>query len=189
MTSVLRRPLAGSIPNAECTSGSLTLTDLTLCSRSGKRGAGVPDWLTAQGLPRVDTPNRIEQSSDQRWVMALSKREFWILNSDQTATTTRPASHAETPGVWPLYCQHSHVWWHLSGDERAVMMAKLCGVDLSDQAFPEGHVAQTQMARVSVIIAHHRLQDRAGFSLFLDQSLAGYAWSALEDAMQEFGSL
>ena len=189
MTSVLRRPLAGSVPNAECTSGSLTLADLTLCSRSGRRGAGVPDWLTAQGLPRVDTPNRIEQASDQRWVMALSKREFWILDSKQTATTTRPASHAELSGVWPLYCQHSHVWWHLSGEERAPMMAKLCGVDLSDEAFPEGHVAQTQMARVSVIIAHHRWQDRAGFSLFLDQSLAAYAWSALEDAMQEFGSL
>ena len=68
-------------------------------------------------------------------------------------------------------------------------MAKLCGVDLSDEAFPKGHVAQTQMARVSVIIAHHRWQGRPGFSLFLDQSLAGYAWSALEDAMQEFGSL
>ena len=189
MTSVLRRPLAESVPNAESTSGSLTLTDLTLCSRSGRRGAGVPDWLTAEGLPRVDTPNRIQQASDQRWVMALSKREFWILNSNHTVTTARPASHAETPGVWPLYCQHSHVWWHLSGDERALLMAKLCGVDLSDEAFPEGHVAQTQMARVSVIIAHHRLQDRAGFSLFLDQSLAAYAWSALEDAMQEFGSL
>ena len=188
MTSILRRALADSIPNAESTSGSLTLTDLTLCSRSGKRGAGVPEWLTAQGLPRMDTPNRIEQVSDQRWVMALSKREFWILDSAQTATTARPASHAETPGVWPLYCQHSHVWWHLSGGERALLMAKLCGVDLSDEAFPEGHVAQTQMARVSVIIAHHRWQDRAGFSLFLDQSLAAYVWSALEDAMQEFGS-
>ena len=189
MTSALRRPLAGSVPNAEYTSGSLTLTDLTLYSRSGRRGAGVPDWLTAQGLPRVNTPNRIEQASDQRWVMALSKREFWILDSAQPATTARPASHAETPGVWPLYCQHSHVWWRLSGDERALLMAKLCGVDLRDEAFPEGHVAQTQMARVSVIIAHHRWQDRAGFSLFLDQSLAAYAWSALEDAMQEFGSL
>lgn len=189
MTSVLRRPLAAMVSTSEYTSGSLTLTDLTLCSRSGRRGIGVPDWLTTQGLPRVDTPNRIEKASDQRWVMALSKREFWILDGDQTATTSRPASHAETSGVWPLYCQHSHVWWHLSGDERALMMAKLCGVDLSDQAFPEGHVAQTQMARVSVIIAHHRWQDRAGFSLFLDQSLAAYAWSALEDAMQEFGSL
>ena len=134
----------------------------------------------------MDTPNRIEQASDQRWVMALSKREFWILDSAQTATTARPASHAETPGVWPLYCQHSHVWWHLSGDERALLMAKLCGVDLSPDTFHTGDVAQTQIALINCIIARHDLGGDDVFSLLFDHSYAEYAHEALLDARLEF---
>lgn len=190
MSSLLRSPLASladtpAAPTA-LSAGALTLSDLSLQRRSGLRGSDVPDWLVQQGLPRVDTPNRIEAAGEQQWVMALSKREFWMLDDKQAALEKRPAPGAVAANVWPLYCQHSHGWWHLSGDDRAALMAKLCGVDLSETAFPLGHVAQTQMARISVIVAHHERQGVPGFSLFLDQTLAAYAWSALEDAMQEF---
>jgi len=69
------------------------------------------------------------------------------------------------------------------------MMAKLCGVDLRIEAFPVGTVAQTQMALASVVIAHHLWRDEAVFSLFVDQSLADFAWEALQDAMEEFNSV
>ena len=65
-------------------------------------------------------------------------------------------------------------------------MAKLCGVDLREAAFPLGHVAQTQMARINAVIAHHTLSGQAVFSLFVDASLAQYAIEALEDAISEF---
>ena len=66
-------------------------------------------------------------------------------------------------------------------------MAKLCGVDLSAAAFPLGSVAQTQAARVSVIIAAHQNEnDQPVFSMFVDQSLARSLWEAIEDAMAEF---
>ena len=66
-------------------------------------------------------------------------------------------------------------------------MAKLCGVDLSEAAFPLGSVAQTQAARISVIIAaHHSENDQPMFSMFVDQSLARYLWEAIEDAMGEW---
>ena len=118
--------------------------------------------------------------------MALSQREFWLLQPDAAASSQQPDSAALAPGAWPLYCQHSHAWLMLSGEPKAAMMAKLCGVDLGDGAFPLGQVAQTQMAHVSVVIAHHDYQNEAVFSLFVDQSLAEYAASALIDAMSEF---
>jgi sarcosine oxidase subunit gamma len=190
MSSLLRSPLASLTDTPSATvalcAGSLTLSDLSLQRRSGLRGSDAPEWLVQHGLPQVATPNRIEAAGEQQWVMALSKREFWMLDGNQMALEERPASVAEAPNAWPLYCQHSHVWWHLSGDDRAALMAKLCGVDLSETAFPLGNVAQTQMARISVVVAHHDWQGVPGFSLFLDQTLAAYAWSALWDAMQEF---
>ena len=66
-------------------------------------------------------------------------------------------------------------------------MAKLCGVDLSEDVFPLGSVAQTQAAWVSVIVAAHQDQDgQSVFSMFVDQSLARYLWAAIEDAMGEW---
>jgi sarcosine oxidase subunit gamma len=120
-------------------------------------------------------------------VMALSHREFWLLQPNSDAPLRRPASEAVTAGVWPLYCQHSHAWLQLAGEPRAEIMAKLCGVDLSEAAFPLGSVAQTQVARVSVIIAAHQNHDgQTVFSIFVDQSLARYLWEAIEDAMGEW---
>jgi sarcosine oxidase subunit gamma len=119
--------------------------------------------------------------------MSLSLREFWLLQPDSEASLDRPASEAVAAGVWPLYCQHSHAWLQLAGEARAEVMAKLCGVDLSAAVFPQGSVAQTQVARVSVIVAAHQSHDRQPiFLIFVDQSLARYLWEAIEDAMGEF---
>ena len=165
---------------------ALVLRDFSLARRAGVRGPGAREWLTSQGLPGDIAPNRISGGSDQGLVMALSQREFWLLQPDAAASGQQPDSAALAAGAWPLYCQHSHAWLMLSGEPKAAMMAKLCGVDLREGAFPLGQVAQTQMAHVSVVIAHHDYQNEAVFSLFVDQSLAEYAAGALIDAMSEF---
>jgi len=167
--------------------GGLRLQDLTLAHREGVRGAGAREWLLSQGHSLPDAPNQIVASGESGFVMALSHREFWLLQPDSEASSDRPASEAVASGVWPLYCQHSHAWLQLAGEPRAEIMAKLCGVDLSDAAFPTGSVAQTQAARVSVIVAAHQNEnDQPAFSMFVDQSLTRYLWEAIEDAMGEW---
>ena len=135
----------------------------------------------------ADAPNQIVASGESGFVMSLSHREFWLLQPDSHASKGRPASEAVASGVWPLYCQHSHAWLQLAGEARAEVMAKLCGVDLSETGFPLGSVAQTQAARVSVIIAaHQNKNEQPVFSMFVDQSLARYLLEAIEDAMGEW---
>ena len=167
--------------------GGLLLRDLSLARREGVRGAGAREWLLSQGHALPDAPNQIVASGESGFVMSLSHREFWRLEPDRNASSGRPASEAVAVSVWPLYCQHSHAWLQLAGEPRAEVMAKLCGVDLSEAAFPLGSVAQTQAARVSVIIAAHQKDDsQSVFSIFVDQSLARYLWEAIEDAMGEW---
>lgn len=167
--------------------GGLLLRDLSLARREGVRGAGAREWLLSQGHALPDAPNQIVSSGESGWVMSLSHREFWLLYLNSEASVGRPASEAFAAGVWPLYCQHSHAWLQLAGEPRAEVMAKLCGVDLSEAVFPLGSVAQTQAARVSVIIAAHQNEnDQPVFSIFVDQSLARYLWEAIEDAMGEW---
>ena len=167
--------------------GGLLLRDLSLARREGVRGVGAREWLLSQGSSLPDAPNQIVASGESGFVMSLSHREFWLLQPNSEASLFRPASEAAEGGVWPLYCQHSHAWLQLAGEPRAEVMAKLCGVDLSEAAFPLGSVAQTQAARVSVIVAAHQNHDgQSVFSMFVDQSLARYLWEAIEDAMGEW---
>ena len=181
----LRSPLEGC-GVIEGPSG-LLLCDLTLARREGVRGAGAREWLLSQGQTLPGAPNQIVTSGESGFVMSLSHREFWLLQPASEASSGRPASEAVAAGVWPLYCQHSHAWLQLAGEPRAEVMAKLCGVDLSDAAFPPGSVAQTQAARVSVIVAAHQSDDgQPVFSIFVHQSLARYVWEAIEDAMGEW---
>ena len=167
--------------------GGLLLRDLSLARREGARGAGAREWLLSQGHALPDAPNQIVASGESGFVMSLSHREFWLLQPDSEASLSRPGSAAVAAGVWPLYCQYSHAWLQLAGEPRAEVMAKLCGVDLSEAAFPLGSVAQTQAARVSVSIAAHQNEnDQPVFSIFVDHSLARYLWEAIEDAMGEW---
>lgn len=180
----LRSPI--STQSFASDSTALVLSDLSLCRRSGVRGQGAGDWLEAQGYALPAMPNQIVSSQQGDLIMSLSHREFWLLQPESGADNMAASSVAVSPGLWPLYCQHSHAWLLLAGDARAEMMAKLCGVDLSEPAFSVGSVAQTQVARVSAVIAHHRRGTEAVFSLFVDQSLAGYLWEVLDDARAEF---
>jgi len=167
--------------------GGLLLRDLSLARRDGVRGAGAREWLLSQGHTLPDVPNQIVGSGESGFVMSLSHREFWLLQPVSESSSGRPASEAVASGVWPLYCQHSHAWLQLAGESRAEVMAKLCGVDLSEAAFPLGSVAQTQAARVSVIVAAHQSENgQPAFSIFVDHSLARYLWEAIEDAMAEW---
>ena len=165
----------------------LLLRDLSLARREGVRGVRAREWLLSQGHALPDAPNQIVAIGESGFVMSLSHREFWLLQPDSEASSVRPASDSVASGVWPLYCQHSHVWLQLAGEPRAEVMAKLCGVDLSEAVFPLGSVAQTQAARVSVIVAAHQSDDgQSVFSIFVDQSLARYVWEVIEDAMAEW---
>ena len=180
----LRSPLEGS-GVIEGPRG-LRLNDLSLARREGVRGAGAREGLMAEGHTLPDASNQIVASGGSGFVMSLSYREFWVLQPDSEASSGRPASEAVAAGVWPLYCQHSHAWLQLEGEPRSEVMAKLCGVDLSEAAFPLSSVAQTQAARVSVIVAAHQNHDgQPAFSIFVDQSLARYLWEAIQDAMGE----
>ena len=184
--SGLSSPLGTRQPVA--VAGGLALRDLSLQQRSGVRGAGASAYLVQQSYPVPNAPNQLVPTDSGAWVMSLSHREFWVLQPDQEAAASAMHGEALAAEVWPLYCQHGHAWLQLSGAPRAEVMATLCGVDLSQAVFSEGSVVQTQVARVTSIIAHHAEGQAGVFSLFVDQSLAAYLWDALEDAITAFRS-
>ena len=79
----------------------------------------------------------------------------------------------------------SHFWFLLTGRHVPAMLAKLCGIDFRTDRFAPLQVAQTQAARLSVIVIR---DDTAlpAWHLLADSASADYVWTCLVDAMQEF---
>ena len=166
--------------------GSISIKDFTSKRRWGFRGKDAATTLRAEGWSLPDTPNQVVLANEQTLVMALSQREFWFLDTRQEALSEDARDGALTEGMYPLFCQNSHAWFVVNGDQTSEMMAKLCGVDLSSDAFKVGDVAQTQMALINCIVARHELDGNDVFSLLVDQSYAEYALEALLDARAEY---
>ena len=165
--------------------GDISIHDLTNRHRWGLRGKGAAETLRIQGWDLPEQPNRMVASLNQSFVMALSQREFWVLDPHNDAATLAMGNDFTTD-VYPLFCQSSHAWLVLKGSQTSALSAKLCGVDLRPNIFNVGDVAQTQMALINCIIARHDMSGDDVFSIFVDQSYAEYALEALLDARQEF---
>ena len=165
--------------------GDISIHDLTNRHRWGLRGQGAAEALRIQGWDLPEQPNRLVASINQSFVMALSQREFWVLDPHYDAAELTMGNEFTTD-AYPLFCQSSHAWLVLKGSQTSALMAKVCAVDLRPDAFSVGDVAQTQMALINCIIARHDLAGDDVFSIFVDQSYAEYALEALLDARQEF---
>ena len=166
--------------------GAISIKDYTQKRRWGFRGKDAAAALKAEGWRLPDAPNQVVLANEQTLVMALSQREFWFLYARTEALSTDARDDAFTDGMYPLFCQSSHAWFVVNGGQKSEMMAKLCGVDLSSDAFSVGDVAQTQMALINCIVARHELDGEDVFSLLVDQSYAEYALEAALDARTEY---
>lgn len=162
------------------------LIDLSALARIGLRGPGAAGALSEQGYRLPEVPNRCQAQPDGRRVVRLSPTEYLLLANLQATDTALIATQDQGPGCYLLPRQDSHAWLALTGEYAAAVMAKLCAVDLADDAFPTGQVAQTSVARIDAIVIRDRLGTTPCLHLLMDSAAAGYLWPALLDAMQEF---
>ncbi len=161
------------------------LIDLSLMPRMGVRGPGALSWLAQQGLPQPAAANQAATDEQGRWVLRLGQTEHWLLANPWRTDVPLPDISGER--CYPVYCEDSRCWFALTGNHRAEVMAKVCAVNLRPEAFALGAVVQTSLARVNAVVVHHQINGQPLFSIFSDSASAEYLWSALLDAMDEFG--
>jgi sarcosine oxidase subunit gamma len=168
-----------------------TLVDLTDLPRVGFRGTQTADYLKARSFVLPDAPNRATVQTDGSQVARLSQTEYLLLGSpdDQGERIADEEARWELDhrANYLLPRQDSHACFLLSGSSIAKVMAKLCGVDLSHQAFSPGAVAQTSAARINVIIIFSGIVDTPAFHILCDRASRAYFHGAMLDALEEFG--
>ncbi|MCY3766866.1 MAG: hypothetical protein OXH06_15710 [Gemmatimonadetes bacterium] len=78
----------------------------------------------------------------------------------------------------------THAWSEIRvlGPYSPSLMSRVCGLDFSDAAFPEGAAKQTSVARTTQLVIRRDAVDLPAFSVLGARSLAAYLWEILMEA-------
>lgn len=167
-----------------------TLRDLTDLPRVGFRGAQSAQYLLERRFALPDAANRSVLQQDGSQVVRLSRTEYLLLGSPndlgQRIADEEARWELDHQANYLLPRQDSHACFQLTGDCLSELMAKLCGVDLSPQAFGPGCVAQTSAARINVIVINSSTAHVSSLHILCDRTSKAYFLEAMQDAMQEF---
>ncbi len=170
---------------------SLGLADLTPLPRIGFKGWNIAPWLAGNGAEMGEASNRAYPQSDGARIARLAPGEALVLADRNGAgplieTLDQAWSMAEADGCFRVARDETSCWLLLTGAHAPSMLAKVCAVDLRPQAFAPDAIAQTNVARLNVIVIRSDLGPVPAFDLITDIASAVYLWDALLDAMAEF---
>ncbi len=168
----------------------LGMADLSPLPRCGFKGARALQWLEMQN---INVPRNNHQALPQEnglLVARLSDQEVLIL-TDPGAEDSLVQIETTYAKQAPAYChavpwRDSSAWLRVSGKRAGQMFAKLCGVDLLPDRFPNLTLAQTSMARMNIIVIRDDPGTTSGWHLLFDSASAEYLWNCLQDAGAEF---
>ena len=170
---------------------SLGLCDLSPLPRVGFKGPAALDWLRARRVDGLARDNRADIRKDGALAARLAPTEALILGalkgrSDLCDRLEAAHDSDSPPGCYRVMRRDGSFHFLLGGAHAADAMATLCGVDLRPRVFPSGSVAQTSVARMSMIVIAVSLGEIPALHLLGDSASASYAWDVLADAMTEF---
>jgi len=173
----------------------MAIADLSILPRTGFKGAGTVEWLTAQGLSIGPDSNMAYAQEGGALAARLAPTEIFLI--DGLAATGALIDRLNKAWAWgserprkligyPMPRQDSHAWFMVTGASAPEMFAKICGVDLRPQHFKPGQIAQTSLAKMSGTVIRADLKDVPAYHLLADIASAEYLWGAVLDAMSEF---
>ncbi|MDE0203613.1 MAG: hypothetical protein OXK73_14385 [Rhodospirillaceae bacterium] len=170
---------------------SLGLADLTPFPRIGFKGWNIAPWLAGHGAAMGEASNRAYPQSDGTRIARLAPGEALVLADRHGAgplieTLGKAWSMAEADGCFRVARDETSCWLLLSGAHAPSMLAKVCAVDMRPQVFAPDAIAQTNVARLNVIVIRGDIGPVPAFDLITDLASAVYLWGALLDAMAEY---
>ena len=135
-------------------------------------------------LPNTSTPNTSTNSGNT--VLWLGPRKWLIILEPGNTRETRKQLESALSGIPSLVSEvsDSRTGIEVSGVQTRSLLAKICALDLDSSSFGPGQCAQSLLVRVPVLLC--QVDGRPTFHLYVDRSVACYAWDWLKDAAVEF---
>ncbi|MPZ00405.1 MAG: FAD-dependent oxidoreductase [Actinophytocola sp.] len=173
--------------DARRSSAGLRIADHTLLAKVGVRGRH--DGAIAEALGTGH--GRTIRDNGSAVVVGSGPGEWLVLGSPggQDKLLSRMRDLVENTGEFGTVIDQTHgrALLKLSGNHAKDLLAKVCGVDLSDAATPDGAALRTSVARLVTDVI--RLDDNGvpTYLLHCERSSGQYLFDALLDAGAEFG--
>ncbi len=169
----------------------LGVCDLSVLPRRGFKGWNAIEWTRENDAVVGPDNNRAYPQPDGTLIARLADSEVLLLGDlmGRAPVAERLAavwSDGRPEGVYPVPRADANCWFAVTGIHAAAMFAKLCGVDLRDERFDSGAVAQTSVARLNAIAIRDDFGATPGYHLLTDFASARYMFTCLLDAMAEF---
>jgi len=172
---------------------AIGIADLSPLPRLGFKGRGTLAAMQARGITLENSPNRAFRQADGGLCLVLGPGEVFLLGNLEGDGTRLAALEGDwnlddNERTYPLLRRDSHAWLAIRGSGAPQIMAKLCGVDLRSERFPDLAIAQTSVARLNAIVVRSDVGGTLAFHVLADSASALYLWTCLQDAGAEFGA-
>ena len=166
---------------------ALTLADYTPLAKVAVRAE--PDGKLAAGLGTRF--GRTARDADASLVVGSGPGEWLVLagigEQDKLLTRLRGTAEESAEFASVIDLTHGRALVRLTGTHASDLLAKVCGVDLSDDFIPDGAAFRTSVAKLVTDVVR---ADEAGVPSYLlhcERSSGQYLFDALLDAGGEFG--
>ena len=175
--------------------GSMGLADLSALPRTGFKGTGTVEWLTAQGLTIGADSNRAYRAERRRiGGPAGADGDLSYRRSRRHRRADRPAQRrlgleAEQPRTligYPMPRSRATPGSRLPARNRRPCSPRSAASISGRRTSPNGHIAQTSLAKMSGIVIRADLGRTPAYHVLADSASAEYLWGCLLDAMEEF---
>jgi sarcosine oxidase subunit gamma len=184
------------------------LTPLGSAAGSELRTHGVPLLVTLRELPasamidvRLDPADVAALNATQQAlaldlpltpgkISARAECVAWWFGPDQWLVVAPPADAAllmpalYTTARSAVDVSDLRAEFELAGPRAIDVLRKGCGIDLHPRVFATGDCALTLLGRVRVAL--RQIDERPGYRVLVERSVAPYLWDWLVDAMREF---
>ena len=180
----------GAAAAEEEASRELALMDLSALPRSGYRGPQALPWLQAQELVIAPENNQGAVQRDGSLAVRLGDGEALLLGNlrgNRAPLQQLEVEHSRQrpDGVYRVHREDSTAWFLVSGRLAPEMLAKLCGVDLSPEVFPQLEVAQTSVARAGAIVVRWDVGQTLAYHLLPGAAPASSPFSRSETSCRD----
>ena len=131
------------------------------------------------GLPLLPNKTTVAASRVAWW---LGPDQWLIVASAADAANLVQSLAAVAPSAVDVSDLRAE--FELTGPHATDVLRKGCGIDLHPRAFRPGDCAMTALARVRAGI--RQIDERPGYRILVERSVAAYLWDWLVDAMREY---
>ncbi len=168
----------------------LAIADVSADGNLRIEGADAETTLrAAYGLPALAIGESATVGNGRCYRLRADLFSVITAPGDEESTAGAIESAAQSAGhrITVTVMTHGQASVRIIGPRVAEFMSKLCGLDFSPAAFPDGVAKRTSFAKTAQLVVRRDIGQLPAFTVVGARSSAAYVWETILEAGEEYG--